>query len=268
MEDHEFVGVVRDRDLAGARIEDAGVAAGRATDGFLDREVGLERRPRQPDAPPQDGQALADEGADLLRPRWVVRPRTHRHMDGRVQHGRRDGGGRVGPGPIGDQVREELEWLGQDAAVEDDAAIRVGRGRRDRPRLDLDLVAGREHDRDRAAWCRVTREGPHRERHERVADPQVACRCATRVCQVERQLVDGGLAAGEVLREIEAQQRVALGPLRDPHRRRAGTGPRQGVAARRRQHGQERVVEEEPLGDGVAEVVRQREVDRHAHAMA
>ena len=213
VEDHEVVGVVGDLDRALARIEQPGVATGRPADRLLDGQA-AGPRPGQADLVGQHRQRAAHQVADPGGPRRVVRPRPDREADpasrrppatrsvrcrrpaGRRRDRRRRHSGRSSL-PVWKIVRP----------------VGVHDRRGDRARLDLDLEAGREDDLDRAPGRAVGGERPDRERHERVADPDVAGRRATRVDEVEDQPVAGGLAAEQALAEVQPEERVVLRPL-------------------------------------------------------
>ena len=80
VEDDTVVGVVRHVDLAAGRIEQPGIAAGRATDRLADDQPAI-ARPAKADLPGQYGQGSTDETADPLRPAGVIGPCLDREAD-------------------------------------------------------------------------------------------------------------------------------------------------------------------------------------------
>ena len=264
VQDDEVVGVVRDLDVAGGRIEQPGVPAGRTADRLLDGQRLLEGRPGEADPVGQDGQPGREQTGHALGPRRVVLPGADVDLDRRAQDVGAHRGVAVRAWAVGDEVGEELERPVERAAAEDRAAGPVGGGRGDLARLDLDVEALGEDHSDRAARRAGRRERPHRERDQRVADPQVARRGATRVGHVELQPVLRGLAAEQASREVESEPGVGLGLGDGPDRGRvAARGQLQG--RRPRQDVEEGVVEVEPAGRRVLQPVVQRQVDRDVH---
>ena len=199
----EVVRVVGDGDRPRGGVEDAGIATGRPADGLLDGQRLVVVGPRQADPGAQRRERGREQAADLPGPRLVVGPGADDDLDRLALHGGLDRRVGIGTRAVADEVREEVERLGKDATPEDLSTVARRRGRGDAPRLDGDLVSLRKDHRDRAARGLVARECPHRERHQRVADAQVARGLAAGVLEVERETVLGGLAAGQVLREVE-----------------------------------------------------------------
>ncbi len=266
VEDDEVVGVVGDLDGARGRVEQAGVAAGRTADRLAHGQAAV-ARPRHPDLLREDRQPLDHQVADALRPCRVVRPRLDRQRD-RVRPD-------VGAGlpidvrarPIGHEIGEEGQRRRELAGLEGGDAVGADGRLRDLARLDLDLVAGREDDPDRASGRRVGRKGPDRERRQRRPDPEVTGRGPARVDHVEDEPVCRRLAAVEPRREVELEERVGRGLLRDLRPRRPRTRPGQLEARRVGQDRQEGSVEIEPFGGRVVEVVGHGHVDRDPDPM-
>ena len=124
MQDDEVVGVVRDLDVAGGRIEQPGVPAGRAADRLLDRQRLFEGRPGEADPVGQDGQPGREQTGHALGPRRVVLPGADVDLDRRAQDVGVHRGVAVGAWAVGDEVGEELERPVERAAAEDRAAGR------------------------------------------------------------------------------------------------------------------------------------------------
>ncbi len=215
-----------------------------------------------------NGSALHDEPADPFRPRRVVGPRP----DGQRDRDLADVGGQdlvgVGGRPIGDEVGEERQGRAELRGLEDDrcptrpwsgpGSSPTRPGPRSRP--------GRRPGRCCPAsspW-RTPRPGTRRAttpiRTSRVGG-------AAGVDDVEGEPVARRLAAVQAGAEIELEQGIGRGPLRDLGMRRSAAGPGQLVARRPGLHGQERPVEVVALGRGVLEVVGQDHVERHVDAM-
>ena len=89
VQDHEVVGVVGDLGVTPRGVEQPGVAAGRAADGFLDDQP-LLARPRQADPLGELRESALEEAAHPLAPGGVLLPVPDREPDRYVGHGRLD----------------------------------------------------------------------------------------------------------------------------------------------------------------------------------
>jgi hypothetical protein len=107
--------------------------------------------PRQPDRAGEDGDALLDEAAGPLGPGRVVGPGADRHVERPATDLDGPRRRRERAGPVGDEVGEERQRLGERAGREDRPALAVGRRLAELVRAGVDRVARREHDRDGAA---------------------------------------------------------------------------------------------------------------------
>ena len=247
MQDDLVAGVERDIDPAGRRVEQAGVAATGSPDRLADRQP-AGPRPGQTDALGKGGQGTPGKVADPAAPGGVLRP----GRDGQGDRGVADARGQVvvhhGPGSIRHEVREERQGRLEAAGLEDDRAVRRGRRRRHLTGRDLDLVAGREADPDRAARRRIAGERPDREGRQRIADAHLSIGRPARIDDVEDQSVGRRLAAVDARAEVEAQVRERRRGLGQRRLRGARTGPAEPGRRCARQHRQEGVIEVEALG--------------------